>query len=256
MYRNRGFTLVELLVVIAIISILAAILFPVFGQAREMAKGISCLSNIRQLGMAVAMYAQDSDEVYCMMQYWNGTSDLAAIHVWKEFVQPYYVRNGNKYGMGGIFTCPSFPHPPDPMVEGSSYGLHWWACPDGLLPWSTPYQHPPYTLSMIEEPSSKIIMAELGSSGQNWNYGGFFPDERWWTTTAGNPLGSVDTGESLKHDCDNPPPAGMLACGPFPRYRHVAGATVAFFDGHAKRMAKYRINWYGHIFLPGMTAPY
>src|SRR5438128_5463059 len=60
---HRGFTLIELLVVIAIIAILAAILFPVFAQAREKARAISCLSNAKQSGLAFAMYVQDYDEV-------------------------------------------------------------------------------------------------------------------------------------------------------------------------------------------------
>ena len=59
---KRGFTLIELLVVIAIIAILAAILFPVFAQARASARGISCVSNVKQVGTAVLMYAQDYDE--------------------------------------------------------------------------------------------------------------------------------------------------------------------------------------------------
>jgi prepilin-type N-terminal cleavage/methylation domain-containing protein/prepilin-type processing-associated H-X9-DG protein len=62
--RKSGFTLIELLVVIAIIAILAAILFPVFAQAREKARAISCLSNTKQLGLAFAMYSQDFDEMY------------------------------------------------------------------------------------------------------------------------------------------------------------------------------------------------
>lgn len=60
--RKNGFTLIELLVVIAIIAILAAILFPVFAQARAKARGISCLSNVKQVGTAFAMYVQDYDE--------------------------------------------------------------------------------------------------------------------------------------------------------------------------------------------------
>ena len=62
--RTRtAFTLIELLVVIAIIAILAAILFPVFAQAREKARGIACLSNLKQLGLSFEMYLQDYDEV-------------------------------------------------------------------------------------------------------------------------------------------------------------------------------------------------
>src|ERR1043165_9388943 len=59
----RGFTLIELLVVIAIIGILASMLMPVFAQARESARKIVCVSNLRQLGMAFKMYIQDNDEI-------------------------------------------------------------------------------------------------------------------------------------------------------------------------------------------------
>src|SRR6478609_3278648 len=63
-YRMRGFTLIELLVVIAIIAVLAAILFPVFAQARDKARQTSCLSNEKQLGMASMQYVQDYDEQF------------------------------------------------------------------------------------------------------------------------------------------------------------------------------------------------
>jgi len=71
MSRKRGFTLIELLVVIAIIAILAAILFPVFAQAREKARAISCVSNVRQMGTAAVMYAQDYDESYPGIWQWS-----------------------------------------------------------------------------------------------------------------------------------------------------------------------------------------
>src|SRR5438045_4264284 len=74
---GSGFTLIELLVVIAIIAILAAILFPVFAQARAKARGVSCLSNIKQLALGMTMYAQDYDETFPQWKWdqsWlNGT---------------------------------------------------------------------------------------------------------------------------------------------------------------------------------------
>jgi len=68
---KRAFTLIELLVVIAIIAILAAILFPVFAQAREKAREVTCLSNARQIGMQVRMYVQDYDETMPIFYAYN-----------------------------------------------------------------------------------------------------------------------------------------------------------------------------------------
>src|SRR6266496_3840356 len=82
---NRGrpaFTLIELLVVIAIIAILAAILFPVFAQAREKARATTCLSNIKQIGTATMMYAQDNDEnmPYGYAYTWPGQKEWVGTH--------------------------------------------------------------------------------------------------------------------------------------------------------------------------------
>lgn len=98
MTLRRMFTLIELLVVIAIIAILAAILFPVFAQAREKARQAACLSNVRQLSTAVMMYVQDYDETYPMTANYN-TGALTPT-IWSEMIQP-YVKND------GIFKCSS-----------------------------------------------------------------------------------------------------------------------------------------------------
>src|SRR5262245_8386202 len=89
---RRGFTLIELLVVIAIIAILAAILFPVFAQAREKARQITCSSNLRQIGQGILMYAQDFDEQYPMAFY--GTSASGTSTGWPMLVQPYIKNTG------------------------------------------------------------------------------------------------------------------------------------------------------------------
>lgn len=81
-YRALAFTLIELLVVIAIIAILAAILFPVFAQAREQARGISCLSNTKQAGLGWSMYTQDFDETV--------TPQRSGAGYWYITLQPYW----------------------------------------------------------------------------------------------------------------------------------------------------------------------
>jgi prepilin-type N-terminal cleavage/methylation domain-containing protein/prepilin-type processing-associated H-X9-DG protein len=96
---RRGFTLIELLVVIAIIAILAAILFPVFAKAREKARQSSCLSNCKQLGLAMMQYAQDYDERWALWFQSAGTNDVTR-HYWSELIAP-YVKNTQ------IFLCPS-----------------------------------------------------------------------------------------------------------------------------------------------------
>src|SRR5438067_5956345 len=89
--KRRGFTLIELLVVIAIIAILAAILFPVFAQARESARKISCLSNMKQLALGWLMYSQDYDEAYPMTAQCctNGSQVY-----WQEMIEPYEKNGG------------------------------------------------------------------------------------------------------------------------------------------------------------------
>ncbi len=104
---RRGFTLIELLVVIAIIAILAAILFPVFARAREKARQTSCLSNIKEISLALLMYSQDYDERYPQCG-WAGTETVTwpdgtvatGRNTWFLRIYP-YVKNVQ------VFNCPS-----------------------------------------------------------------------------------------------------------------------------------------------------
>jgi len=157
--RGRfGFTLIELLVVIAIIAILAAILFPVFSQAREKARQSNCTSNVRNIAMAHVMYAQDYDEVLpnwvvrtCPPQQrfpGYGNNGVVALFHFTEFLDP-YVRNKQ------MWFCPSagpgeerrekdfapggpFAGLPQPYLVLTDYGLATWG-PGGDGSQGNPY---------------------------------------------------------------------------------------------------------------------
>lgn len=114
---RRGFTLIELLVVIAIIAILAAILFPVFAKAREKARQSSCLSNCKQLGLAVLSYAQDYDEWVAPWEYYiSGTMTY-----YPTFYVP-YIKNTQ------IWNCPSRTGAYSAWAQLSAFPHYGYAC--------------------------------------------------------------------------------------------------------------------------------
>lgn len=104
--RNRcAFTLIEILVVVAIIGILAAILFPVFSRAREMGRRAACISNLKQIGLAISGYSADFDEKmpYGYLYYAPGPSPTD-LRMWDDLIQP-YLKNYQ------VLVCPSHAQP-------------------------------------------------------------------------------------------------------------------------------------------------
>lgn len=100
--RRHAFTLLELLVVLALIALLASLLLPVFANARERARQASCASNLRQLGAAFLMYAQDSDDVL-MSPFYFGKYD----HSGSSPLEPYIRDHAGEGGAATIWLCPS-----------------------------------------------------------------------------------------------------------------------------------------------------
>jgi prepilin-type N-terminal cleavage/methylation domain-containing protein/prepilin-type processing-associated H-X9-DG protein len=217
MRTKNGFTLIELLVVIAIIAILAAILFPVFAQAREKARAISCLNNLKQLGLASMQYSQDNDE---MMGWSWSTSGITG---WTQ-INP-YLKNGNPpYGVGGtVFTCP------DTGSSSTSYS----ASPQvwGLLdsgnscggPCGPNFFTSTLSISRIDAPANIILYFEgILNEGSNGTAGseGAIP----------HPATAIDrTKEYWDHNF-----VGIFWNNKQVAWRHQGGSNFAFCDGHAK----------------------
>jgi len=160
---RKGFTLIELLVVIAIIAILAAILFPVFARAREKARQSNCLSNTKQIGLAIMQYVQDYDEE--LPRHWydgdhDGTQGTAGDYTWRSAIVP-YVKNMQ------IFQCPSekmtdvFNGGADYIGSNTNgaYGLN-------IVHWATgaPDEPAGQALAQITYPATTILLGETGGS--------------------------------------------------------------------------------------------
>jgi prepilin-type N-terminal cleavage/methylation domain-containing protein/prepilin-type processing-associated H-X9-DG protein len=196
--RRAGFTLIELLVVIAIIAILAAILFPVFAQAREKARQASCLSNQKQLGTAMQMYAQDWDEQYPL---WRAEVPKSVEHpngkiTWVENMQP-YARNKK------IWVCPSDSTTGRSDANPATQNSYWLNA--YVFRWSGIPKYPPsVTLAEVRYPATTILFCDGPAN----------TGEHCWP---GPPTEWVNSADNRKQ-----------------QERHGGGIHFTFADGHAK----------------------
>ncbi len=221
MRKRHAFTLIELLVVIAIIAILAAILFPVFAQAREKARQSSCQSNLRQLGTGLLMYSQDYDELFpnaYMPAYsgiswaqWGGSWNSCCIF-WPQLAYPYFKNTG-------VFTCPSIA-----SYRTTPYLGHYGANNDIMRNFGSVAR----AQAELQAPASSYLAMDAGpyqiGSGNVVSPGGSF-----WYTPGSCTLAGVNPAS---------PPNGHVIASPLDRDclsgRHSGGIDVLFADGHVK----------------------
>ncbi len=228
--KSRGFTLIELLVVIAIIAILAAILFPVFAQAREAARKTSCANNLKQIATGLAMYTQDYDELLAPCR--NGISGRAG--VWDWLIQPYIKNNG-------VFRCPSW------QVAAP-------AAPDWALTYGMNYRLTQYSNAVLDDAGSlwfgTASLASLRSPADTI----YITDNAFVQNDMSQPLHAEDptrwqlangswNGNGYTRFPQDPPNSGYVGCcygsgTSGDRWRpapiHQGGTNAAFVDGHVK----------------------
>jgi prepilin-type N-terminal cleavage/methylation domain-containing protein/prepilin-type processing-associated H-X9-DG protein len=276
--KRTAFTLIELLVVIAIIAILAAILFPVFAQAKVAAKKTQSISNVKQLVLGTMMYLNDSDDVFPQSETGAGDTYVS----WATMVNPYIksdraMNNVNtgieqSFASSGIFRSPGNPRS---QVDGQnsegafSYGVH-----HALFVQNFDHQgaasgtpNPGVQQSSIESVADLVAMMEKGTndSGSGWNYPWFHDWQQQWVGSILNVAGDTSTlfrdgvdvydpnnlamySDKFDSDCGSAS-SGAWECAAHARYRFNGTAPMAFADGHAAAMKKGAIKWYKNIWL-------
>jgi len=233
--QKNGFTLIELLVVIAIIAILAAVLFPVFVQAKAKARQISCLSNLKQLGLAMLMYVQDYDDTFppfgyridaTHYQYWWGM-EIGAWYYGAPFdALDYDMRKGllEPYKRStAILRCPSFFPTHTAYGDSKQYGMGYGY--NSALIADTYADIPQANLNTLASPAETIV---FGDAAQHF-------DPTLW------PPGPVSDA-TWESTMISPPSTIMAWYGSmdyrFHELRHSGFANIVFADGHAKAMSK------------------
>ena len=215
---HRAFTLIELLVVIAIISILAAILFPVFAKVREKARQVSCTSNEKQLGLGLMQYVQDNDEFYPSGMDQSHHAGLG----WAAQVYPYIKSTA-------VFKCPDDSATQKSVVPARypvSYGLNDTLALAGVS--SVQLNSPTRTIMLFEtdEATAAITTPWNGTTGDNTSPSGDGGTEGY--AGAGRYATGVPSGALLS---DIGTGTGYFAelTG-----RHTGAAIYLMCDGHAK----------------------
>ena len=198
---RRAFTLIELLVVIAIIAILAAILFPVFSQAKGAAKATQCMSNQRNLGLAMILYENDYDDRFPLAAYANATGFV----LWLDIVDP-YVKNKQ------IWLCPgSTVSTQDTTGEPTShFGYNELYLTTIAQDFSNFDGHSAVSATALGSPAETVVMTSAKSS-----------IEGSWC------------GDDGKHLL--PPSFDDADCWGRPDATYADGVTIFWADGHSKR---------------------
>ena len=201
---RRGFTLIELLVVIAIIAILAAILFPVFARARENARRTSCLSNLKQWGLAQMQYTQDYDESLSGARKYLGTTPV----IWVQLLEPYSKSRQMELCPNGTFNNSGREYP--------SYGYNYNLGIDATV----------VKLAAVQSPSETVLFGDsfAGLPSPNDNLGYYIAYSP--NVIAGLCATCTDWWEMKQHS--------TLAYRGRVTQRHFDGANIVYADGHAK----------------------